>query len=65
MLLDTGGGATLITPEVARQIGCTPFGRDVGHRMTGEAAEFQRCEALALSAGTWRRRIEPAGVFDI
>ena len=46
MLLDTGGGATLITPAVAAQIGCSPFGRDVGHRMTGEAVEFQRCEAL-------------------
>jgi len=65
MLLDTGGGATLVTPDVARALGCTPFGRDMGHRMTGEAVEFQRCEALALSAGTWQRRIEPVGVFDI
>jgi hypothetical protein len=65
MLLDTGGGATLVTPDVARALGCTPFGRDVGHRMTGEAVEFQRCESLELSSGTWRRRIEPVGVFDI
>jgi hypothetical protein len=65
MLLDTGGGATLITPDAARQIGCTPFGRDVGHRMTGEAVEFQRCESLELAAGTWRRRIEPVAVFDV
>ena len=65
MLLDTGGGATLITPDVAREIGCVPFGRDVGHRMSGEAVEFQRCESLDLSAGTWRRRIEPGAVFDV
>jgi hypothetical protein len=65
MLFDTGGGATLITPDVARQIGCTPYGQDVGHRMTGEAVAFQRCESLTLSSGTWQRRIEPVGVFDI
>ncbi len=65
MLLDTGGGATLITPEVAAQIGCTPFGRDAGHRMTGEAVEFQRCESLTVSSAAWKRRIEPVGVFDI
>ena len=65
MLLDTGGGATLITPDVARQVGCAPFGRDVGHRMTGEAVEFQRCESLTLSSGAWQRRLEPVAVFDI
>jgi len=65
MLLDTGGGATLVTPDVARQIGCTPFGRDAGHRMTGEAVEFQRCESLTVSFGAWKRRIEPVGVFDV
>ena len=65
MLFDTGGGATLVTPDVARALGCTPFGRDVGHRMTGEAVEFQRCESLDVSSGTWRRRIEPVAVFDI
>jgi hypothetical protein len=65
MLLDTGGGATLVTPDLAKQIGCAPFGRDVGHRMTGEAVEFQRCETLTLSAGAWQRRIAPVGVFDI
>jgi hypothetical protein len=65
MLLDTGGGATVITPDVATKIGCAPFGRDVGHRMTGEAVEFQRCESLTFSSGAWTRRIAPVGVFDI
>lgn len=65
MLVDTGGGATLVTPQVAREIGCTPFGRDVGHRMSGEAVEFQRCESLTLSSGAWQQRVEPVAVFDI
>lgn len=64
-LLDTGGGATLITPHVASRMGCRPFGRDVGHRMTGEQVEFQRCEALDITMGDWRRRVEPVGVFDV
>ena len=65
MLFDTGGGATLIAPDVASKIGCAPFGRDVGHRMTGEAVEFQRCESLILTSGGWQRRLEPVAVFDI
>jgi len=65
LLLDTGGGATLVTPGVAGRLGCQPFGRDVGHRMTGEQVEFKRCESLSLSAGTWHRRVEPVAVFDV
>ncbi|MEI6670059.1 MAG: hypothetical protein WCP29_18065 [Acidobacteriota bacterium] len=65
LLLDTGGGTTLITPRVAIRIGCRPFGRDVGHRMTGEQVEFERCDALDVSVGDWRRRIQPVGVFDV
>jgi len=64
-LLDTGGGATLITPQVATRMGCRPFGRDVGHRMTGEQVEFQRCEVLEITTAGWRHRIEPVGVFEV
>ncbi len=32
-LFDTGGGATLVTPEFAAAIGCEPWGRWVGYRM--------------------------------
>ncbi len=65
MLVDTGGGATLIVPSVAERLGCEPFGRDVGHRMTGEQVEFRRCEELELTAGPWRKRFEPVAVFDV
>jgi hypothetical protein len=51
LLLDTGGGQTLITPQVAARLGCTPHGRSVGLRMTGERVEFQRCEAAPLQVG--------------
>lgn len=65
LLLDTGGGATLITPQVAHAIGCRPHGADVGHRMSGEAVVFSRCDSLRLSAGAWSASLAPVGVFDV
>ena len=65
LLLDTGGGATLITPEVARAHRCEPHGADVGHRMTGERVVFARCEAFPLAAGAWSASLSPIGVFDV
>ena len=65
LLLDTGGGATLITPEAARARGCEPHGVDVGYRMTGERVVFARCESLALSAGAWSVTLAPIAVFDV
>jgi hypothetical protein len=65
LLFDTGGGATLITPAVAGRIGCRPYGRDAGYRMTGEPVEFQRCDSLALGFAGWSRRLAPIAVFDV
>jgi hypothetical protein len=64
-LLDTGGGYTLVTPSVARDFGCTPHGREVGHRMTGEAVEFQWCEPLDLQIGTTIKKRRPIAVFGL
>lgn len=65
MLFDTGGGATLLAPASARHRGCLPYGRDVGHRMSGEAVVFQRCEAIDVDLGGWRRRLGPVAVFEV
>lgn len=65
LLFDTGGGATLVTPEVARRLGCAPSGRDVGHRMSGERVEFSRCERLDLKVGRWTSTASPVAVFDV
>lgn len=65
MLVDTGGGVSAISPQSAAAMGCVPFGRDVGHRMTGEAVTFQRCESATLAAGRWSHTFAPVGVFDI
>lgn len=65
LLLDTGGGATLITPQVARNLGCSPHGSDVGHRMTGEPVVFARCDSLRITVGAWSARLAPVAVFDV
>ena len=65
LLVDTGGGATLLTPAAARRIGCRPYGRDVGYRMTGESVEFQRCDSVLLGLSGWSRPLVPVAVFDV
>lgn len=65
LLLDTGGGATLITPQVAHRHGCAPHGSDVGHRMTGEPVVFARCDSLSVTSGSWSVSMGPVAVFDV
>lgn len=65
LLLDTGGGETLITPEVARSLGCVPHGRSVGFRMTGERVEFARCNDVTLEIGGRGFPHREIGVWDI
>lgn len=64
-LVDTGGGRTAVSPELAARIGCRPDGRDVGYRMTGEAVAFQLCDSLAAAASGHAIRLEPVAVLDV
>jgi hypothetical protein len=65
LLFDTGGGQTLITPRVAAKLGCTPHGRSVGLRMSGERVEFRHCESVTLEVGG-RRFVRPQiAVWDV
>ena len=50
-LMDTGAGITVVTPEVARSVGCTPFGRVTGFRSSGERLDGPRCSAVEMSLG--------------
>lgn len=65
LLLDTGGGETSITPDVAHRLGCVPSGRGVGFRMTGEMVEWQYCRGVSLSIGGLSFHHERIGVWDI
>lgn len=50
-LFDTGGGLTLIDPDLAPRAGCEPHGRLVGFRMSGERVEFQQCGESQIGLG--------------
>jgi hypothetical protein len=63
-LLDTGGGLTVLTPEVARAAGCNPFGRVTAFRSSGERLDFPRCGPVTLTLGSLVVRTE-AAIFDL
>ena len=65
LLFDTGGGETYIIPDVANRLGCTPSGRSVGFRMSGEMVESQYCHDISLSIGGVSFQHETIGVWDI
>ncbi len=65
LLFDTGGGETYIVPDVCHRLGCTPSGRSVGFRMSGEMVESQYCHDISLSIGGVSFHHESIGVWDI
>lgn len=65
LLLDTGGGHTLVTPAAAQRLGCEPFGRSVGHRMSGERVEFQWCSGVHLQLEEVSLSSGLLAVFDL
>ena len=48
-LFDTGGGVTVISPDVAEKLGCRAFGRTVAFRMEGERVSFPSCGVGTVS----------------
>lgn len=64
-LFDTGGGLPFVTPSVAKEIGCKPFGRLTAFRNDGERIDAPRCEPTELDIGSLRVRPEDLGVFDL
>ena len=64
-IFDTGGGETMITPEVASAIGCKPYGRAIGFRMGGERVTFEYCDDVLLRLGDVAIAHDRVGVFDL
>jgi hypothetical protein len=58
LLLDTGGGITLVSAATARAAGCTPWGRRTGYNMFGKRFDGPACGGVAVSTGG--RRYVPA-----
>lgn len=64
MLFDTGAGVTAITPGLTEALDCTPHGRLVGHRMSGERVEFEKCGVQSISLGRYKS-VADTYVFDL
>lgn len=60
-VFDSGGGVSNITPELAAQIGCKPWGQVSGFQMSGNRLDMQRCDKI----GSHRVHRETLGVFDL
>ena len=65
LLFDTGGGQTLIGPDVAKGLGREPSGRSVGFRMTGEQMIYQICPDVVLNIGGKDFHHSTIGVWDV
>lgn len=63
-IFDTGGGETVVTPEIASAIGCVPYGRAIGFRAGGEQVAFAYCDNVLLQFGAVPIAHGRVGVFD-
>jgi len=64
-LLDTASGLSIVTPAFARQIGCEPWGRISGFRMTGERLDSPRCDGIAFEVAGVTLTAPVAAVVDL
>lgn len=64
MLFDTGAGVTAVTPEMAPALGCSPFGRLAGHRMSGERVDFEKCGSKSIALSDYEP-VSDVYVFDL
>ena len=64
-IFDTGGGETMLTPELASTIGCRPYGRAIGFRAGGEQVAFEYCDEVVLRLGGVALAHDRVGIFDL
>ena len=59
-LFDTGSGVTVVSPEVAKEAGCVPFGRVSGLETLGKRVDLERCDGITLQAGGHSAKMDTA-----
>lgn len=65
LLFDTGEGATMISPVLAKEMGCTPWGTEVAFRMLGERFEAPRCDDVGVVVAGLPLSAPNALVYDL
>ena len=64
-IFDTGGGETIISPEIAEMLHRSVYGKNTGFRMLGERVEFQRCDEVTLKISGLDFHLPQVAVWDI
>jgi Aspartyl protease len=64
-LLDTGGGMTVFSPDLAGPSGCVLGAPLTGFRMSGERLVAPRCEGATLRVAGWASRPHTVMVMDL
>jgi hypothetical protein len=65
LILDTGGGETVVSPAIAQQLGCTPSGRSIGYRMNGDPIAIASCPAVTLMVSGIPFVHDRIGIWDV
>jgi hypothetical protein len=64
-LFDTGEGVSTISPAFAKDIGCQPWGRITGFRMTGERLDLPHCDEVTFELSGQSMCAPAVGLLDI
>lgn len=64
-VFDTGGGHTVVSPEFAAHLGCTPWGRLGGYNMTGTKMDMARCDDVTFSVDGFALDAPAVGVMQV
>lgn len=64
-MFDTGEGVTSFSPEFAEQIGCHPWGRISGFRMSGERLDNSHCDNISFELAGQKLVAPVVGTVDI
>jgi hypothetical protein len=64
-LFDTGEGITMISPALAKDIGCDPWGNITAIRMTGDRLDLKRCDDVRFAIGSGQYVAPSVIVYDL
>ena len=64
-LFDTGGGITILSPKIVKEINKSTYGNSVGFRMSGEKIEWKLSDSLNIEIGGINFFHSYVGVFDV